>query len=132
METYVRDWYLSRWVEIWEEPLPCENCLFLLLNWDINSWVKPWIEVHHIETSMRWKRKHNVNGDNLILLCRQCHNLLHNKNGWCNRENTLAIARESIIVFNRMKCKEKLRALVEFLYLKHIDDKINWVHQKTD
>lgn len=132
MEQYIKDWYVSRGVEIWEEPLPCEHCLYLLMCWDIKSWVRQWIDVHHILSSNRWKRKHNVNGETTILLCRQCHSLLHDNNGWINREFILAIVKETIMVYKRMAHKEKLWALVEYLYSKIKHDKIKWVHQETD
>ena len=130
METYVKDWYKSRGVGIWEEPLPCEFCLMELIAWWTN-WVKPMVDVHHINPWAK-TRQYKKDWTDLIGCCRSHHIQQTENNASEKVEECLAIAKESIIVFNRMKCKEKLRALVEFLYLKHIDDKINWVHQETD
>ena len=126
MEQYVRVRYISRWVEIWEEPLPCEFCLRNLINGG-GDWVKPMVDVHHIKPWAK-TRKYKKDWTDLIWCCRYHHIQQTENNASGNIEECLVIAKESIIVFNRMKCKEKLRALVEFLYNKHIDDKINWLH----
>lgn len=126
METYVKDWYKSRGIEIWEEPLPCEMCLFEQINWWLN-WVKPIDDIHHISPWAK-TRQYKKDWTTLLGLCRTHHISQHWDNGWKSVSFLLDIAKESIIVFNRMKCKEKLRALVEFLHHKHIDDKINWLH----
>lgn len=130
MEAYIKCRYKSRWVEIWEEPLPCEQCLQNLINGS-NEWVKPIDDIHHISPWAK-TRQYKKDWTTLLGLCRTHHISQHWDNGWKSISLLLAIAKESIIMFNRMECKEKLRALVEFLHHKHIDDKINWVHKKTN
>lgn len=131
MEQYVRDRYVSRGIDIWEEPLPCEKCFYSLLNWDIKSWVKIWVDHHHI---CPWERmrKHKKDWSDVILLCRQHHSIIHSDNGYESIQLLLAIVKETIIVYKRMGHKEKLWALVEHLYSKFKYGKSKWLRSKKD
>lgn len=117
MQQYTRDWYKSRNIDIWEQPLPCEVCLYNLIQWK-KDWVKVMNDIHHIESSNRGKRKHNKDGSDIVWLCCQHHSLYHWDNGWQNRQELLEIVQEMISVYSRMWCKEKLWELVRILYEK--------------
>jgi hypothetical protein len=119
MQTYLKDWYRSRGIQIWEETIPCEVCLYNLIQWSI-MWVNVWVDVHHILSSARGKRKHSKDGSDIVLLCSQHHTQYHWENGYTNREELLAIVQEMIKVYVRMWCKEKLWRLVEILYSKNV------------
>ena len=119
MQTYLKDWYRSRWIAIWEEIIPCEQCMWELINWS-NKWVNTMADVHHILSSSRGKRKHNKDWSDIIWLCTKHHTSQHSENGYQNVEKLLAITQEMIKVYSRMWCKEKLWRLVEILHSKNI------------
>lgn len=139
MQPYTRTRYNSRNIDIGEEPLPCELCLYNLINGS-NEWVNVWVDINHLSLSYRGKRKHNKDGTDIILMCRKCHEDYHNhinnisqydvdkKDIVCydlNKEY-LEIVKEMITVYSSMWHKEKLWKLVEILHSKNM----RW-HQKS-
>lgn len=44
--------------------------------WQI--WHRTAQQVHHIETSYRWARKHSRDGSDLLGVCAKCHSYIHN------------------------------------------------------
>lgn len=116
MQDYINVRYQSRGIEIWEEPLPCEFCLLECVEWT-SKWVNPIDDIHHILPGAK-TRQYSRDGKDLIGCCRMHHISQTNNNGWLSVDKCLAIAKESINIFRRMKCKEKLWRLVELLSLK--------------
>lgn len=43
-------------------------------------------DIHHIECSYRGKRKRNEKPEDLIWVCRWCHNWIHKNNNFSTRE----------------------------------------------
>ena len=75
MQQHVQDRYKSRNIVLWEQPLPCELCLYNLIQWK-KDWVKVMNDIHHIESSNRGKRKHNKDGSDIVWLCCQHHSYI--------------------------------------------------------
>lgn len=75
---YIKDFLMSRGYEEWDY-IPCELC-----HWH-------WVDIHHINSSYRGKRKHNKDGSDLIALCRRCHDgKVHSNNNMEMREMLLS------------------------------------------
>ena len=73
MQQYQKNFLKSRWLSkefdwLW----PCE-----LLCGQLS------VDVHHIESSFRWKRDDNPM--HLIWLCRECHDTVHQRNNYVTR-----------------------------------------------
>ncbi len=128
MKQYTKDWYVSRNIDIWEQPLPCEVCLFHLANGSL-KWVNIGVDINHLTHSFRGKRTHKKDGSDILLVCKKCHDDYHNyisqyesnkniENISTLNEKYLEIAQEMISVYSRMWCKEKLWELVRILYEK--------------
>lgn len=82
MQKHTKVLILSRWYDEYS-PIPCEICF------------NPAVDTHHIDSSYRWQRLDEPN--NLIALCRKCHDSTHNK--W----------NEEIKETHRQRVKEILR-----------------------
>lgn len=132
MQSYLICWYLSRNIDIGEQPLPCEKCLFDLANGSL-KWVNVGVDINHLTHSFRGKRTHKKDGSDILLVCKKCHEDYHNYiNNYISQyesneyienistlnEKYLEIAQEMISVYSRMWCKEKLWELVRILYEK--------------
>jgi len=85
MQQYQKDFYKSRGAD-YSDFIACEYCD-----------CKGIVDIHHIEQSFRWKRKHNKDWSDLIWLCRVCHEHVHANN---NLE-TRAMLKE--IVLSKLK-----------------------------
>ena len=80
---YKKDYLKSRGYEEWDF-IMCE----------IPWCYRPAVEVHHIESSYKWLRKHNKDWSNLLGVCRNCHDKIHNKNNTETREYLLWLVNE--------------------------------------
>lgn len=118
MQSYTKHRYKSRNIDIWEQPLPCEMCLFNLINGSLR-WVNIGVDINHLTHSFRGKRTHKNDGSDIILMCKKCHEDYHNyisqyesnediENISTLNEKYLEIVQEMISVYSRMWCKEKL------------------------
>jgi len=116
MEWYIKCRYKSRWVEIWETPLPCEQCFYSLLNWDIKSWVMCINDINHLTPPMRWKRTHRKDGTDLLWMCSRHHRIYHENNSYENNSEYKKIVEETMPIYKKLWHKEKIRALVTILY----------------
>ena len=128
MQQYTIDRYISRNIDIWEQPLPCEQCLWKLINWS-SEWVSIWVDVNHLSLSYRGKRKNRKDWTDILLVCRNCHEDYHNhikdlsqysddviiEKCYELNEKYLEIASEMITIYQELRYKEKLWRLVELL-----------------
>lgn len=55
------------------------------------------VDIHHIRNSYRWKRKHESDWSDLIAVCREHHNKIHNKNNFETREMLLWVVKEILV-----------------------------------
>lgn len=80
--TYKTDYLKSRWYSNWDVIL-CEyiNCF------------KVSCDIHHILSSHRWVRKHSIDGFDLISVCREHHNYIHDLNNIDTRKELLWIVK---------------------------------------
>jgi len=80
---YIMDYIKSRWYEIWDtiicEYTDCKNIS---------------VDIHHINSSFRGTRKHNIDWFDLIALCRHHHEEIHNCNNKEKRDKLLTIVKD--------------------------------------
>ena len=68
----------------------------------------PWcwcvaVDIHHINQSMRGKRKNKDDGSDLIALCRKHHQWIHANDTMENREKLLQVVEKQIERINKFK-----------------------------
>lgn len=126
MQTYTIDRYKSRNIDIGEQPLPCEVCLYHLINGS-TKWVNVINDIHHVTPSLRWNRTHKKDGSDLLWLCTTHHVLQHWDNWRKNIEKCLAIAEKMIKVYSELWHKEKLWELVEILH----SNNMKWLKKRN-
>lgn len=83
MQTYIKDFLKSRGYDEGDF-IVCEIC---------NSQA---VEIHHINSSFRGKRTHKKDWSDLISVCRECQERIHDKNTQEVRDHLLNIARNAI------------------------------------
>lgn len=67
----------------------------------------PWckciaVDIHHIQNSFRGKRKHNIDGSDLIAVCREHHNKIHSANNYKTREYLLEVVKTILVWLSRL------------------------------
>lgn len=72
---HVTDRAKSRWYDI-EFAMGRSMCEFCPLRTDKER--KTVEQVHHNTKSMRWRKKHNKDGSDLLGVCSKCHTYIHN------------------------------------------------------
>lgn len=60
--------------------MPCEFCVARNKIEKRIGRINNAVNCHHIEQSMRWQRTHNANGEDLLLVCKTCHDRIHAHN----------------------------------------------------
>ena len=85
MQQYIKNRYKSRKKDTAYWTWNCELCKS-----------KPIIDIHHINSSFRWKREDNP--EHLIGLCRECHHLIHSNNTFSTREKLLNKVKEILSI----------------------------------
>lgn len=85
MQKYQSDFLKSRWLTQYDN-IYCEFCGALAT------------DIHHINWSFHWLRTHNSDGSDLIALCRNCHDYIHNKawNSYVLKQNLLRIVEKTL------------------------------------
>ena len=88
-ESHVKTFFRTRWINVWDV-FYCEWCMTELFFTDRKRW-KVAVDIHHILSSFKWKRKHRDDWSDIIALCREHHEEAHNNNSYENREILLYV-----------------------------------------